>query len=93
MTIGTDKVTQAMPTPPVLEAVESVDRVIDRLFEQMDSLESRLVPVLQESNVPTSGQDIGISSPAPLAGRLNSSALRLRMISDRLADLLERLAV
>lgn len=85
--------TKAPSVPAVHTAQESLDKATNNLHSMLESLESRLGPIL--AAVPTSGNNISESPPPPhnIASRINSSADAVNAAARRVSYLLERLEV
>ena len=73
-------------------AADELDRSIDELVIELERLEFRLHPVLDDSSHPLSERAVTPCHGSPLAGRTRESTLRIRGAVDRIAHLIQRMS-
>lgn len=88
---GADAVT-SQPQPPVHRAIDALDKMLGMLYSEVDSLAGRLEPVLSMAKPQPVSNDKQPNTPS-VAGRIETCADAVRIISRRLSELRERLEV
>ena len=73
-------------------AADELDRSIDELVIELERLELRLYPVLDDSPPLPNMRATAPCHGSPLAGRSRESALRIRDVVDRITHLIHRMS-
>lgn len=73
-------------------AADELERSIDELVIELDRLELRLHPVLDDSSRPLNERATAPCHGSPLAGRTREGALRIRDAADRITHLIHRMS-
>lgn len=83
-----------VPLAEIPSAIDFLERRVSQLLEQVEQMEEALKPVLiQERSEKSSDEKVGYSPESQIAQRIHSRAVVVDVAVERLAGLIDRLAI